>query len=75
MDVSVRNTKIEFLDDHPHSKYLVISWMWVNINMVSYACQLMQGAQPELMLMDFIWLEFYFDFIYEFNVFDYNFFS
>jgi hypothetical protein len=43
--------------------------------MVSYACQLMQGAQPELMLMDFIWIEFYFDFIYEFNVFDYIFFS
>ena len=41
LDVFVRNTKIEFLDDHPHSKYLVISWMWVNINMVSYACQLM----------------------------------
>ena len=33
----------------------------------------MQGVQPELMLIDFIWFEFYFDFIFEFNVIDYIF--
>jgi hypothetical protein len=35
----------------------------------------MQGTQSELMLMDFIWFQFYFDFISKFNVIDYIVFS